>query len=266
MTTAYDILQRFGAVEVDQKYGALLDVFTDDAVYCDPILGVQDGKNAIASFMADMERVIPSSGIVFEDWVTVADTSVGWATWTMVVPSRTATNRVHGQSLYRLRNGKVCYVADYLDSKAYARLDRPATLDFFAAARTGKGTSAVGSAADVVAKFWELQNSALYSELAALFTHDAVFTDQVYGRFDGHDAVSAYLKRMEDEMPRRGISFSLLDHAGDETVAWSQWACHLPSGDIPGWTLHTVRDGKFTLDADYFDVVAASSPSGDDAR
>ena len=48
------------------------------------------------------------------------------------------------------------------------------------------------------------------------------------------------------------------DCAGDETVGWSQWTCHLPSGSFPGWTLHKVRDGKFTLDSDYFDVAQAA--------
>jgi hypothetical protein len=35
-----------------------------------------------------------------------------------------------------------------------------------------------------------------------------------------------------------------------------------PDGRIPGWTLHTVRDGMITLDADYFDVAAARRLSG----
>jgi hypothetical protein len=62
---------------------------------------------------------------------------------------------------------------------------------------------------------------------------------------------------METEMPQQGVRFELVDAAGDEQVAWSQWWCHFPTGSIPGWTLHTVRDGLITLDADYFDVVAA---------
>lgn len=266
MATARDIIQRFGAVESDQRYGGLLEVFTDDAVYCDPIMGVQSGRDQIASFMAEMEKVVPKMGIVFDDWVTVADSTVGWATWNMVVPTDSGPIPVPGQSLYRLRDGKVCYVADYLDSRVFAKVNPQASLDFHAAARASKGTTARGPAADLVRTFWSLQNSARYSELAALFTQDAVFTDQVYGRFEGHSAVSAYLQRMETEMPEGGMSFSLVDHAGDDSVAWSQWLCHMPGGDVPGWTLHTVRDGLFTLDADYFDVLAARAASRNDAR
>jgi hypothetical protein len=62
---------------------------------------------------------------------------------------------------------------------------------------------------------------------------------------------------MERVMNEGNITFELVDGAGDETVAWSQWRCHVPGGSFPGWTLHTVRDGRFTLDADYFDVLAA---------
>jgi hypothetical protein len=90
-----------------------------------------------------------------------------------------------------------------------------------------------------------------------LFTDDAVFTDVIYGRMEGHDAVVGYLQKMQAEMPARGIRFELADAAGDETVAWSQWWCHLPGGTVPGWTLHTLRGDRFTLDADYFDTVAS---------
>ena len=56
MTSARDIIQRFGAVESDQRYGRLLDVFTDDAVYCDPIMGVQSGRDQIAAFKITTNR------------------------------------------------------------------------------------------------------------------------------------------------------------------------------------------------------------------
>lgn len=113
----------------------------------------------------------------------------------------------------------------------------------------------------MIRRFWALQTSARYSELSELFAPDVVFTDQVYGRFESHRAVSDYLARMEQEMPDQGVTFTLDDLAGDVHVGWSQWTCHMPQGSIPGWTLHTVRDGLFTLDADYFDVVAARRAS-----
>ena len=85
-----------------------------------------------------------------------------------------------------------------------------------------------------------------------------MFTDQTSGDFVGKEAITAFMNRMDTEMTARGVTFSLDDCAGDETVGWSQWTCHLPGGSFPGWTLHKVRDGKFTLDSDYFDVAQAA--------
>ncbi len=257
MNSATEIIDRFGAIEHDQRYTRLVELFTEDAVYCDPFAGPQIGKTAITSFMAEMERVIPKMGVFFADWETVAESSVGWARWTMMVPSGGELKPISGQSLYRLRDSKVCYAADYVDSASYATLRPDVQPDLGAAAKQVKGTSSHGSAAELIRRFWSLQTSARYGELSALFASDAVFTDQVYGRFEGHRAVSEYLARMEEEMPSQGMTFTLDDCAGDEQVGWSQWTCHMPQGSIPGWTLHTVRDGLFTLDADYFDVATA---------
>ena len=257
MLSAYDVIQMFGSVEDDQKYGRLVEFMTDDVIYCDPFAGPQRGRAAVTEFMAEMERVIPIMGVYFADWETVADTTVGWSRWTMVVPKDGVEHRIPGQSLYRLRDGKVCYAADYVDSSAYRKLRPEVTPDLVSASREAKGTSVSGPAHDLVSSFWEMQTNARYAELANLFAHDAVFQDQVYGRFEGIEAVTEYLRRMETEMPESGVTFTLDDHAGDDTVAWSQWTCHMPGGSLPGWTLHTVRDGAFTLDADYFDVVAA---------
>jgi limonene-1,2-epoxide hydrolase len=261
MGSATEIIDRFGAIEADQRYTQLVDLFTDDAIYCDPFAGPQIGKTAIATFMAEMERVIPKMGVFFADWETVAESSVGWARWTMVIPVDGVDHPVKGQSLYRLRDGKVCYVADYVDSVAQAKIRPNDQLDLGVAASQIKGTTVEGRAAELIRRFWALQTDARYSELASLFAADAVFTDQVYGRFEGHQEVANYLARMEHEMPAQGVRFTLDDLAGDDQVGWSQWTCHMAQGSIPGWTLHTVRDGLFTLDADYFDVWAARRAS-----
>ena len=262
---AVDVIRSFGAVESDQRYTRLVELFADDAVYYDPFFGPQRGKAAIAEFMGHMEAMMPSRGVRFDEWEVEADRTVGWARWTMWVPGSDGTAvPIPGQSLYRLNEAcQVTYAADYVDSIAYRRL-RPGKESPDAASAAGWSIdprNASGPAADLVRRFWDIQTAARYSELAALFAPDAVFTDLVYGRFEGHDAVAAYLQRMETEMPQQGVRFELVDAAGDEHVAWSQWWCHFPTGSVPGWTLHTVRDGLITLDADYFDVVAARALS-----
>jgi steroid Delta-isomerase len=262
---AVDIIKRFGAVEDDQRYTRLVELFADDAVYYDPFFGPQRGKEAIHGFMTEMEKFVPASGAYFDEWEVHADTDTGWARWTMWANGADGTKLpVKGQSIYRLRDGQVTFVTDYLDSRDYAAL-RPGgkTPDLAGAAGLSASDSASGGVAlDVIRKFWELQNSGRYGELAALFAPDSVFTDVVYGEFHGIEAVSGYLNRMESQMAARSIRFELVDCAGDDSVAWSQWTCHMPNGSIPGWTLHTVRDGLITLDSDYFDVVAAVALGG----
>jgi len=100
------------------------------------------------------------------------------------------------------------FAADYLDSGAYRRIRPDRAPDFGFAAAENKGTNAGGPAADLVRRFWELQTSARCGELAALFAPDSVFTDQVYGVFEDHSAVGAYLRRMETEMPDEGVTFT----------------------------------------------------------
>ncbi|CAB4593903.1 unannotated protein [freshwater metagenome] len=253
-------LRRFGAVEDDQKYTRLVELFADDAVYYDPFFGPQRGRDAIRGFMEHMEQMVPASGATFLDWQVEADRVVGFATWIMQVRAGDAVHDIPGQSLYRLNDaGQVTFVCDYLDARAYRGLRGDAKRpDYASAAGLSAGwDNASGPALDVVRRFWSIQDTGRYAELGELFTDDAVFTDLLYGRMEGHQAVVDYLVKMQSEMPARGIRFELVDAAGDETVAWSQWWCHFPNGSIPGWTLHTVRGDRFTLDADYFDTVAA---------
>jgi steroid Delta-isomerase len=268
--SAVEIINRFGAVEDDQRYTRLVELFTDDATYYDPFFGPQVGKDAITGFMQHMEHVVPASGARFESWETEADEVCGWSRWTMVTRNAEGgESPIPGQSLYRLRDGKVCFAADYVDARAYAALRPGSTRRPDLAGGAGLSAryapaAAVGEfpALDLVRTFWAIQDGGEYTQLAPLFTDDAVFTDLIYGRMDGGQAIGDYMALMRAEMPARGISFELVDCAGDQTVAWSQWWCHFPNGSVPGWTLHTVRDGLLTLDADYFDTVMSRDLAG----
>jgi ketosteroid isomerase-like protein len=260
---AVDVISRFGAVEDDQRYTRLVELFTDDAVYYDPFFGAQRGKDAIRSFMEHMEQVVPGSGARFDEWETEGDTTCGWARWSMVAPNADGDEvAVPGQSLYRLRDGKVTFAADHVDCSAYRALrgESAKSPDHAGAiALSASADNPTGAGRDVIGRFWDIQNAGRYTELAALFADDAVFTDILYGEFHGRDAIAGYFGRMEQEMPALGVSFELADAAGDETVGWSQWWCRFPDGVVPGWTLHTFRRGEITLDSDYFDTDVARS-------
>ncbi len=188
----------------------------------------------------------------------------------MVMPDHAGQETpIPGQSLYRLRDGRVCSVVDYVDARAYARLRPGSTRGPDAAGAAGVsaefGPAAAPGASpalDLVRRFWQIQDGGDYRELSPLFADDAVFTDLNYGVMQGGPAIADYMATMKAEMPARGITFELVDCAGDTSVAWSQWWCNFPNGRVPGWTLHTVHDGAFTLDADFFDTVAAAALRG----
>ena len=77
---------------------------------------------------------------------------------------------IPGQSLYRLRDGKVCFVADYVDAAAHARLrgDRGKPADLAGGAGLSVGlapNAALGEypALDIVRRFWQVQDAGDYT-------------------------------------------------------------------------------------------------------
>lgn len=199
--STHEMLAMFGGVEDDQKYSRLVDLFDDDAVYYDPFFGPQVGKAAITDFMKHMEEVVPASGARFANWAVTAGDNCGFTQWQMV-----ATNRdghevwVPGESLYRLRNGKVFGVVDYVDPVAYAKLrgDSARHPDFLA----GGGSlpdprTPTGQAADVLTAYINGLGRA--------------------GRWAG--------------------TATLLDVAGEADIGWAQWTFHSEHGDFAGWSL-----------------------------
>ena len=258
---AVDTIQSFGSREESHDYTKLVDLFTDDAIYYDPFFGAQRGKAAIRSFMEHMEEVVPASGARFDDWHSEGDVDCGWARWTMVAPNADGDEvSVPGQSLYRLRDGKVSFVADHVDCGAYRRLrgaDAKVPDHVTPLGMSASPDHSGGTALDTIRRFWAIQDAGDYAALGDLFADDAVFVDPIDGTFEGIDAIRGFLDKMVTDMPAMGATFELVDAAGDENVGWSQWWCRLPGGSVPGWSLYTVRDGTFTLDHDVFDTNAA---------
>lgn len=258
---AVDVISQFGAVEDDQRYTRLVELFADDAVYYDPFFGPQRGRDRIRSFMEHMEEVVPGSGARFESWESAGDTDCGWARWLMVAPGADGDEvAVPGQSLYRLRNGKVTFVADHVDCRAHRALrgpdgKQPDHAGALGLSATDEPTG--GTALETLRSFWQIQDEARYGDLAELFADDAVLEDLIEGEFRGRAAISAFFSRMVTEMPALGATFELVDAAGDETVGWSQWNCRFPGGAVPGWSLYSLRDGRLTMNADYFDTNVA---------
>lgn len=227
--TTHEMLALFGGVEDDQKYSRLVDLFADDAVYYDPFFGPQIGKPAITDFMAHMEKVVPASGARFENWQVTAGTNCGFAQWQMV--ARRADGEevwVPGESLYRLRDGHVLGVVDYVDPVAYTRLrgDSARTPDFVAGGGTlPHANEPAGAGAQKLASHVESLQRA--------------------GRWSG--------------------TATLTDHAGEDSIGWAQWTFHGEHGDFAGWSLLSpsghIRDLFDTVSAAELAQIETRSPT-----
>jgi len=228
--STHELIQAFGGVEDDQRYTRLVENFVDDAVYYDPFFGAQIGKPAIQSFMEHMEELVPKSGAGFSNWQTTAGVHCGYAQWTMVATAAAGHQvAVPGESLYRMRDGLVLGVVDYVDPVAYAKLrgDSARTPDFVAG---GAVLPQAGTAQGLIA-----------------------------------DELQAHIEAM-GYAGRWAGSAELIDHEGDggydDGVGWAQWMFHGPHGDFAGWSLRR-PGGKIR---DFFDTVTAHQLSSEPTR
>lgn len=110
-----------------------------------------------------------------------------------------------------------------------------------------------GDAEDTIRRFWAIQDDGDYSQLAALFADDAVLVDPVWGTFEGAEAIAGFMTKMTTEMAARGVSFRLVELAGDDETAWAQWEAVMPAGNRSGVGIYRVRDGRLTYYRDYMD-------------
>ncbi len=108
-----------------------------------------------------------------------------------------------------------------------------------------------GDAEDTIRRFWEVQDDGVYSVLAPMFADDAVIVDPVYGRFSGREAIDGFFAKMDEVVPAAGVSFRLVELAGDDETAWAQWEAVDAQGVREGVGVYRVRDGRLTYYRDY---------------
>ena len=113
-----------------------------------------------------------------------------------------------------------------------------------------------GDAYDTIQRFWKIQDEGDYSALADLFAEDAVLVDPVFGRFEGRDAIAAFMTKMNSEMAKIGASFQLVELAGDAETAWAQWRAMTNAGPRDGVGVYRVRSGRLVYYRDYMNEPA----------
>jgi steroid delta-isomerase-like uncharacterized protein len=139
------------------------------------------------------------------------------------------------------------------------------------------GRGVMGAGKDLWTEVKARYNKGDLVGMASLYISDAVLTDP-NGRFEGIDAMMAYLRAVKRAFPDEVIETSRLIEEGDTTVAeWTWRATHsgpfvIPDGneipatgktvDVPGVSVVRVRDGKIASDCDYLDNAAVMSQLG----
>lgn len=108
---AYDLMQRFWALQDDRDYTVLTDMFAEDAVLEDPTFGRYEGRDAIAGFLARMSGEMAARGISFDLIELHGDDTVAWAAWV----ARTPAGARPGCGVYRIADGRIAYYRDLMD-------------------------------------------------------------------------------------------------------------------------------------------------------
>ena len=110
-----------------------------------------------------------------------------------------------------------------------------------------------------------------------VYASDAVLVDPT-GRYEGHDAILAYLEALDKPFPDGGSETSLLIEEGDTVVAEWTWRgtntgpLTTPDGteipatgntvELPGVAVVTVKDGRIVSERDYADMAAMMTQLG----
>lgn len=108
---AYTTLERFWEIQDDHDYGALTDLFADDAVFVDPVFGTFEGRAAIGGFLDRVTQEMAARSIMFRLVELAGDDETAWAQWEAVSPDGVRS----GVGIYRVRDGRLTYYRDYMD-------------------------------------------------------------------------------------------------------------------------------------------------------
>ncbi|MFL2844295.1 MAG: nuclear transport factor 2 family protein [Alphaproteobacteria bacterium] len=115
------------------------------------------------------------------------------------------------------------------------------------------------SAIEVIKKFWEIQDEGDYTKVIDLFSKDALFEDPVYGTFRGKSEILEFMKKMNEEMRSREMTFRAVKIDGGGEVAWTQWIAESPDAQIEGCGLYRVENGLMTYYRDYMNAPSISN-------
>tara|TARA_B100000686_G_scaffold350162_1_gene445345 strand:+ start:133 stop:486 length:354 start_codon:yes stop_codon:yes gene_type:complete len=110
---AYEVLKNFWANQDSGDYTLTAHMFSEDAVFDDPIFGTFNGRSEISKFLEKMNRIVSSINGVFRLEELAGDEHTAWAQW-----SFTSDNGYReGVGVYRVKDGCITYYRDYMNEE-----------------------------------------------------------------------------------------------------------------------------------------------------
>lgn len=112
LNSAQMVIEEFWSIQDSGAYTKLGPLFSEDALFVDPLYGEFRGREAISKFMVKMEDVMGGRNIYFKVNEIQGENSVAWARWTMYLDDQPSRS---GVGIYKVENGLISYYRDYLD-------------------------------------------------------------------------------------------------------------------------------------------------------
>ena len=104
-----------------------------------------------------------------------------------------------------------------------------------------------------IKSYWDIiEQDQNYTALSDYYLPESILVDPVYGPFNGHDAIKAFLERVTADMREMDITFTVAEVAGDGDIGWSRWSFRLPDGSSKdGVSVYRFKGDKILYQHDY---------------
>ncbi len=109
MAQAKELIEKFWDIQDGHDYTKMIDLFADDAVFQDPVIGRVDGKENIRALLARLTEELADKKMYFEVVEIAGDEQTAWSRWIWKRPQ----GDIEGVGLYKVENGLMTYYRDF---------------------------------------------------------------------------------------------------------------------------------------------------------
>ena len=104
-----------------------------------------------------------------------------------------------------------------------------------------------------IKEYWTIiEEDQNYSALSHYYLPESVLIDPVYGPYEGHAAIKAFLEQVTADMGELDITFTVAEVAGEGDIGWSRWSFQLPDGSKKeGVSVYRFKGDKILYQHDY---------------